>query len=616
MLRYMQELNNLDSRKGRRPLDLTNIIYWFKNARAAQRRATKTADNSFENEENVDVSDGGHSTPGLGGGGGGVGRGEGFGGERERGLSDTPSLIPPYLPNKNAVYIVPYPFHSSHLSTSSSSSSSSTNPLLSSTPDPLGSGGDSNDEPCDLSIKKLSEAPANQQSTPPQRATPTRKATESCLQENGELSVGGGRNSGSHSRKNSPMRNGYIKSSLDDDYMSAASLFNGHRSPAAKKRSRELERGRQMMLDKAFPNDHDERLVMDLKDDGDASDAESCRSNNDTEGEEEEREERERRMRMQEEEELELLARARAEMGLAGLSPLSVTSEASMAALSLAQMSQPQAMLSMAAQHHINPLAMYYNLAPRYYHPSHTAHHPASHHPHHHHHSSAAAMVAALSGQTHINGHGVSNSGGGGGNLHGNSSSSSSSNSQSPASRSAPIPPPSSHHSHPHAHGHSLSSSHHPSTPTSRGERSSGETRKRRTRVFIDPLTEIPRLEKWFQDDTHPSAYMIDKYTDTLNQAEYRQKFPKLEAKNIQLWFKNHRAKVKRQRVGGPGGKDSLSLCGSPSPGSRSHTPLNMVMSRDDPSTSSPDKHSSDGVGPGHGEDEDDEEEDMEDGEQ
>ena len=81
-------------------------------------------------------------------------------------------------------------------------------------------------------------------------------------------------------------------------------------------------------------------------------------------------------------------------------------------------------------------------------------------------------------------------------------------------------------------------------SPTSLSE----DHRKKRSRVFIDPLTEIPKLEKWFIEDTHPSSYMIEKYTEDLNRSEYRQRFPKLEPKNVQLWFKNHRAKVKRQR--------------------------------------------------------------------
>ena len=73
--------------------------------------------------------------------------------------------------------------------------------------------------------------------------------------------------------------------------------------------------------------------------------------------------------------------------------------------------------------------------------------------------------------------------------------------------------------------------------------------RKKRSRVFIDPVSEIPRLEQWFDEDTHPSAYMIERYTNILNGSDYRQRFPPLESKNVQLWFKNHRAKVKRSKV-------------------------------------------------------------------
>jgi len=84
--------------------------------------------------------------------------------------------------------------------------------------------------------------------------------------------------------------------------------------------------------------------------------------------------------------------------------------------------------------------------------------------------------------------------------------------------------------------------------------------RRKRSRVFIDPLTEIPRLERWFAEDTHPSAYMIEQFTDELNRSVYRQRFPTLEAKNVQLWFKNHRAKVKRQKLEVGSSMDASSL--------------------------------------------------------
>ena len=70
--------------------------------------------------------------------------------------------------------------------------------------------------------------------------------------------------------------------------------------------------------------------------------------------------------------------------------------------------------------------------------------------------------------------------------------------------------------------------------------------RRKRNRTFIDPVSEVPRLEEWFSVNTHPTHQMIARYTDDLNLLPYRQRFPKLEQKNIQFWFKNRRAKCKR----------------------------------------------------------------------
>ncbi|XP_057660139.1 uncharacterized protein LOC130896215 [Diorhabda carinulata] len=75
------------------------------------------------------------------------------------------------------------------------------------------------------------------------------------------------------------------------------------------------------------------------------------------------------------------------------------------------------------------------------------------------------------------------------------------------------------------------------------------EERRKRNRTFIDPVTEVPRLEQWFSLNTHPSHNLILKYTDELNCMAYRQKFPRLEPKNVQFWFKNRRAKCKRLKM-------------------------------------------------------------------
>jgi len=87
------------------------------------------------------------------------------------------------------------------------------------------------------------------------------------------------------------------------------------------------------------------------------------------------------------------------------------------------------------------------------------------------------------------------------------------------------------------------------STAGAGGTETRCEVRRKRSRVFIDPLSEIPRLEQWFAIDSHPSSTAIERLTDELNRSAYRQRFPPLEAKNVSLWFKNHRAKVKRQTL-------------------------------------------------------------------
>ncbi|EFN69149.1 DNA-binding protein SATB1, partial [Camponotus floridanus] len=75
------------------------------------------------------------------------------------------------------------------------------------------------------------------------------------------------------------------------------------------------------------------------------------------------------------------------------------------------------------------------------------------------------------------------------------------------------------------------------------------DERRKRNRTFIDPVTEVPRLEYWFKRSTHPSHALILSYTEELNKMPYRQKFPRLEPKNVQFWFKNRRAKNKRLKM-------------------------------------------------------------------
>lgn len=50
----------------------------------------------------------------------------------------------------------------------------------------------------------------------------------------------------------------------------------------------------------------------------------------------------------------------------------------------------------------------------------------------------------------------------------------------------------------------------------------SRDERRKRNRTFIDPVTEVPKLEQWFSMNTHPSHNLILKYTEDLNRMPYR----------------------------------------------------------------------------------------------
>lgn len=50
----------------------------------------------------------------------------------------------------------------------------------------------------------------------------------------------------------------------------------------------------------------------------------------------------------------------------------------------------------------------------------------------------------------------------------------------------------------------------------------SSDERRKRNRTFIDPVTEVPKLEQWFAMNTHPSHNLILKYTEDLNRMPYR----------------------------------------------------------------------------------------------
>lgn len=70
-----------------------------------------------------------------------------------------------------------------------------------------------------------------------------------------------------------------------------------------------------------------------------------------------------------------------------------------------------------------------------------------------------------------------------------------------------------------------------------------------RSRLMFDPLSELPMLEHWFDENPHPSWVQIDQITDALNCMAYRHTYPRVSSHNVKIWFKNRRAKCKRNLI-------------------------------------------------------------------
>uniref|UniRef100_A0A1I7S6B8 Homeobox domain-containing protein n=2 Tax=Bursaphelenchus xylophilus TaxID=6326 RepID=A0A1I7S6B8_BURXY len=87
------------------------------------------------------------------------------------------------------------------------------------------------------------------------------------------------------------------------------------------------------------------------------------------------------------------------------------------------------------------------------------------------------------------------------------------------------------------------------STPAG-SNNASGQTQAR-SRLMFDPLSELPILERWFEENPHPGWLQIEQYTESLNGLPYRQNYPPISTHNVKIWFKNRRAKCKRLLTAG-----------------------------------------------------------------
>lgn len=96
-------------------------------------------------------------------------------------------------------------------------------------------------------------------------------------------------------------------------------------------------------------------------------------------------------------------------------------------------------------------------------------------------------------------------------------------------------------------------------------------TQKTRMRTSFDPELELPKLQRWFSENQHPTRQQIQQYVRELNSLESRRGRKPLDVNNVVYWFKNARAAQKRAELRNIGGI----TCHLNGFSSRSHSPTN-----------------------------------------
>jgi len=98
---------------------------------------------------------------------------------------------------------------------------------------------------------------------------------------------------------------------------------------------------------------------------------------------------------------------------------------------------------------------------------------------------------------------------------------------------------------------------------------------KTRMRTSFDPEMELPKLQKWFQENPHPSRQQIQTYVVQLNALESRRGRKPLDVNNVVYWFKNARAAQKRAEMRGGSLGSAMSALG--------HAAMNGYLSQHAP---------------------------------
>ncbi|PIK55166.1 putative zinc finger homeobox protein 3 [Apostichopus japonicus] len=64
-------------------------------------------------------------------------------------------------------------------------------------------------------------------------------------------------------------------------------------------------------------------------------------------------------------------------------------------------------------------------------------------------------------------------------------------------------------------------------------------------RTLFDPMTEVPKLLKWFKQNPRPTRAQMEIYLAEMNSSDYRKQGVMLQYSSIAIWFKNARVKYR-----------------------------------------------------------------------
>ncbi|KAK8746160.1 hypothetical protein OTU49_017274, partial [Cherax quadricarinatus] len=149
--------------------------------------------------------------------------------------------------------------------------------------------------------------------------------------------------------------------------------------------------------------------------------------------------------------------------------------------------------------------------------------------------------------------------------------------SRPPPSAHVMTPPPHHIHARPHPIEKIPSEPLHPAIQTVSSQYGPQKTRMR---TSFDPELELPRLQRWFAENQHPTRLQIQQYVAELNALESRRGRKPLDVSNVVYWFKNARAAYKRQEFRSFNGlksppldETSVSDNDDPYPAPAPHTP-------------------------------------------